>query len=142
MTLVHSPPAHTQPGSAKTVADILTAAADLIAKPGAWTQGTFARTENGKNTGWKEDDAECFCVAGAILRVGGAGHLNRAWNVFDDWTRSKGFRHLAGWNDDPKRTQEEVVAALRAVAEKATTANSVGTETQSVEVHHETGDQP
>ena len=48
MTLVHSPSAHTQPGSAKTVADILTAAADLIEPEGAWTQYQWARNAAGR----------------------------------------------------------------------------------------------
>lgn len=119
---------HTQPGSATTVADILTAAADLIEKPGAWTQGAFARTLDGGPAIWTDDDAACFCVAGAIERVGGTASRNRAWDFFNDWTVKRGFRHLANWNDAPERTQAEVVAALRAAAAKAaTTENSVGT---------------
>lgn len=101
----------------KTVADILAAAADLIDKPGAWTQDTFARDASGKRTGLDDPDATCFCVAGAILRIEGKSY--RAWNVFDAYTRKRGFRHMADFND--QGSQFVVVAALRAAAEKART---------------------
>lgn len=114
--------ADTQPGSAKTVADILTAAADLIAPEGGWTQGTFARDSEGKQTGWRDPEAACFCVSGAIARANGG--LWTAWNAFDAYCRKRGFRHMAEFNDEPRRTQAEVVAALRQAAEKARLAVS------------------
>lgn len=126
MSLVHSV---AQEGSAvptcdvpKTVADILTAAADLIERPGGWTQGVFARDANGCNAGWRQENAECFCVSGALSRVGGHPEFNLAWQAFNSWTMRRGFPHLAKWNDAPERTQAEVVAALRAAAKKARTA--------------------
>lgn len=130
MTLVNSSADGASiPGAASpnTVADILTAAADLIEKPGAWTQGAFARDEHGCSTGWRSEDAKCFCVSGAITRAGDrpAG-LNRAWQVFNDWTIKRGFSHLARFNDAPGRTQAEVVAALREAAALARVADSAG----------------
>lgn len=128
---VHSASQNTQPGSARTVADILTAAADLIEPEGAWTQGAFARTAKGHVIGSGEDPAVCFCGAGAVYRMGGPRAVTeRALNVLDSWARQrrKGFRIFAQFNDAPERTQAEVVAALRAAADKARTASAVGME--------------
>lgn len=99
------------------VSEILNKAADLIEPEGAWTQGHFARRADGAKTGWTEEDASCFCVSGAIKRVAPASW--EAWNKFDAYCRQRGFAHMATWNDAPERTQAEVVAALRAAAEKA-----------------------
>lgn len=100
------------------VAQILNAAADLIEKPGAWTQETFARDATGRRVDMWSEDAKCFCVSSAIQRV--EGRFRRgAWNKFDGLTRQRGFRHMADWNDHPGRTQAEVVAALREAARQA-----------------------
>jgi len=119
----------------KTVADILTAAANLIEPEGAWLQGAYTQ------------DLRCFCTLGALAHVSGKGatavgvtppakalanHLNPEDSSAD--------RVITRWNDAPERTQAEVVAALRAAAEKFRTANSVGTERS--EVHHKTGVKP
>lgn len=102
----------------QTVPEILNAAADLLEKPGAWTQGTFARSEDGQRVDMWSQEAKCFCVGAAIQRIEGR-HRYGAWNRFDGLTRQRGFRHMAEWNDDPKRTQAEVVATLRQAAERA-----------------------
>jgi len=134
MTRVHSPSAHTQPGAATTVADILTAAADLIAQPGAWTQlggdddgsgGECARDENGNPVSAVDSDAACWCLFGAIERVTN-GHDVRIVRALE-WLTAKRSDDLVGFNDAPERTQDEVVAALRAAADKARTEHAVGT---------------
>jgi hypothetical protein len=107
-----------------TVGDVLNAAADLIEKPGAWTQGCFARDPKGKQTGWRMDNAACFCVSGAISRESGGSW--EAWYRFDGYTRQRGFRHMAEFNDAPGRTQSEVVAALRQAAQQAASTQSGG----------------
>lgn len=129
MTLVHSPSAHTQPGAAKTVADILAAAADLIEPEGAWTQSEFMRDPTGIVSSEDEPllpDANCWCALGAIAQVcdlnpweSWAGHPADAamWALAGVVGRS-----VAGWNDAPGRTQAEVVAALREAAAKAAEA--------------------
>ena len=118
--MVHSGPAglHTHPGAAKSVAEILNAAADLIEPEGAWTQGSYG-------------GSGCWCAMGAINHVGGfLSDINEASIAL---ARSLGFQFpnsIPDWNDDPYRTQSEVVAALRAAADKARTdasSSSVGT---------------
>lgn len=117
---------HTQPGSVKTVADVLTAAADLIEPEGWWTQGATARTSTGERAVIAEPDAACWCMIGAVWEVAGwLGPIGEAEGALLDLL---GVGNVARWNDAPERTQAEVVAALRAAAAKAATAeNSVGT---------------
>lgn len=134
---VHSASPHTQPGAAKSVADILNAAADLIEPEGRWTQGTLSRDESGCEVfdPW-DSRAACWCVAGAMQRAAGIRHEYHA----EHWREYDAARHLLGkvvdrysiahWNDGYSRTQAEVVAALRAAAEKARAdaeTGSVGT---------------
>jgi len=109
----------------KTVADILTAAADLIEPEGAWTQETYGVPAEGGSY-------SCLCLYGAICEAIRTAEA-------DDRLEDRAFytvRRLVGenpigWNDTEGRTQAEVVAALRAAAEKARTAvegPSVGTQ--------------
>jgi hypothetical protein len=106
----------------KTVSQILNEAADLLEQPGAWTQGKDARNELGAGTYSADLRACSFCILGAIRRVGGTGHDR--WKAVGALCRSLGIENIAEWNDAPERTQEEVVAALRASAAKAEGAAS------------------
>ncbi|MBI0530887.1 DUF6197 family protein [Sphingomonas sp. TX0522] len=103
------------PITGEEVADVLERAADLIAKPGAWTQGNYARDAAGEglHDGFNPA-AVCWCAYGAIEKVtneGMGGDLRNAaanaipWGPF--------------WNDAPERTQAKVVAALRSAATAA-----------------------
>lgn len=116
--MVHFPSENTQPGSAKTVADILTAAADLIDKPGAWTQYQWARNAAGQPVGVL-DGAVCWDIAGAIVRVA-PDYSGIAFSL-DAALKDTVGKSMSGWNDAPGRTQSEAVAALRAAAVKART---------------------
>jgi hypothetical protein len=60
-----------------TAADTLRAARALIEKPEHWTQGWFARTEDGRQTKAGALDAFSFCIVGAIDHVNGP-HNERA----------------------------------------------------------------
>jgi hypothetical protein len=100
-----------------SIAEVLTRAADLLEKPGAWTQGAFARDIHGHPIRCESEDAASFCAIGALysLRVG-------SWMADSCERRLSKFKRVemfAEWNDAPGRTQAEVVAALRAAAEKA-----------------------
>lgn len=86
-----------------------------------WIQGQEALTENGVAVESSDPKAACFCVMGAIERVG--YDLWRA-DVEDAKTMSAAVQdaletagEIAGdllheWNDHPDRTKEEVVALL------------------------------
>jgi hypothetical protein len=107
------------------VHEVLNAAADLLERPGAWTQGSLARQENGRAIGPLEKSAKCWCVSGAILRAEVGRRCGDAWDRFDDYTLRRGYLHMADFNDAPGRTQAEVVAALREAAEQShTTPNT------------------
>lgn len=106
--------------------EVLDRAADRVAA--GWTQGAFARTADGELTGWRMDNAVCFCVSGAISRE--SQGTWGAWNAFDAYTRQRGFRHMAEFNDAPGQTKARVVRALRTVANMHRTASSVGMEAE------------
>lgn len=103
--------------SALTVSQVLDRAADLIEPEGAWTQGTLFRKANGKEARVSDKDKVCFCAAGALVETGGP--WSAAWSFLEDTlppTRNRALNPVAVFNDAPKRTQPEVVAALRKAA--------------------------
>lgn len=117
------------PMGGASVSEVLAAAADLLEKPGAWTQGVFARRENGRNAGPTYDDAVCFCAVGAVMRVVGGSRSPAyydAFNRLNAMARRKHFMHVAMWNDAPERTQAEVVTALRQAARQASNPTAEG----------------
>lgn len=64
------------------------------------------------------DQRGAVCLYGAIHVAdhGDPYHRGRSW---DEWTRRLGFEYwgdAVNWNNDPDRTQAEVVARLRAAA--------------------------
>ncbi|KQM37975.1 hypothetical protein [Sphingomonas sp. Leaf10] len=98
------------------VSQVLSEAADLLEKPGAWTQNAFARDWLGRMTGplSTKDTAVCWCVMGATCVAGQDADEGQA---ADDFLRGfLGIPDLASWNDTPGRTQAEVVAKLREAA--------------------------
>ena len=92
--------------------EVLDRAADLIEPEGRWTQGCLARTADGDPVLERNRKAVCWCLVGSIHRAAEneeTAYRTRDWLFahFDDgWTE-------ASWNDDPTRTQAEVVAKLR-----------------------------
>lgn len=104
------------------VRDILNAAADLLEKPGAWTQGYYANRDDGGHTDALSDDAVCWCSLGAIARVAGAyPESDRGGPAFEaaDVLEKVVGSYVADFNDKTGRTQAEVVAAFRKAAEEA-----------------------
>lgn len=91
------------------MADVLNAAADLIERKG-WARAEYY-------------GAGCYCVLGAILAVQnetfGLEDLNDACVAAAEAIVDAPPYMLARWNDHPKRTQAEVVEALRKAAEAA-----------------------
>ena len=102
--------------------EILSKAADLIETVGAWTQLSYARTSENKPVFWDDAQASCFCVEGALAKIaGGRARSFVARRYLQDITQ----RDIVFWNDHPKRTQAEVVAALRKAASLAAEKESV-----------------
>lgn len=93
-------------------------AAELLDKPGAWTQEVPARDRFGVPCGANSPNAVQFCVLGALDRSllspwrDGCNDILRAEKLLFRVVGS----HVAFWNDRHVRTQAEVVAALRKAA--------------------------
>lgn len=105
------------------VSEVLNQAADVLEPEGAWTQGALWRTPDGT---YEEDGAVCFCIQGALYLVteriaGGVGEGDAVREEAEDFLETLLGRTIPGWNDDPERTQAEVVAKLREAAEQAAT---------------------
>jgi len=92
-----------------SVAEVLEQAAELLSKPGAWTQGRLSG-------GLGAD--KCFCALGALIEVSPVGFSAAEYleKMLPRVTATDAYRPLAKWNDTPGRTQEEVVAKLREAA--------------------------
>jgi hypothetical protein len=91
----------------------LLAMRELLAGPGAWTQGELARDVSGLMAPTYSDRARCFCVQGASMRCGISDeadeYICKAIGV-EVWTE------WALWNDDPSRTHLEVVEMIERAA--------------------------
>ena len=95
--------------------EILFAAADKIEPKGAWTQGSFARNSRGIMADPLSEDAICWCASGAIISANGKDdHV--AFLAKRAFENSVIKSHIYDWNDDPERTQSQVVSALRSAA--------------------------
>ena len=108
---------------ALSVSEVLSRAADLLEKPGAWTQWAYGRDIFGDV---EEDGSEmptdpvCFCVQGAIGQVMGERPYGAPiYPVIGALADHLGVPavDVPVWNDAPGRTQAEVVSALRAASE-------------------------
>lgn len=55
--------------TATDIIEILTETRELLARPGAWTQGAFARNANGDSVPATANAATCFCLGGAVRRT-------------------------------------------------------------------------
>lgn len=100
----------------KTVDEILDAAADLIEPPGTWVQGAFATNKEGLLVFVSSKEAHAFCMVGALQKITGTAPST----YFPAITYLVNNLPCTGieFNENPDRTQEEVVSKLREVAQK------------------------
>ncbi|MGI8682037.1 MAG: DUF6197 family protein [Mycobacteriales bacterium] len=104
---------HPQPAApTTTVADVLDDAADYIETNG-WCQKTMYAAGDGPHP--------AACAMGAILRTAPEGHwfVGRA---IDELAHTVGHtvrRSSVAWNDDPDRTEQQVLDMLRLAAKDA-----------------------
>jgi hypothetical protein len=103
-----------QPLYKRIAADI---AAQLIAHPEQWTQGSMYRDAAGNSSlDCHESEAVCFCLWAHInKRVNGAamlvaGHETRLFRA------ALGVPSLSEFNDAPGRTVEQIIEACKRVA--------------------------
>lgn len=112
--------------------EVLDSAADLVEK--GWTQGSFAKTDDGHQVFVMSNLATCFCASGAVRRASRTAIdcTDAALEYFEDYlkvsvseaehiefSRNEKWCFVAAWNDASRRKQAEVVAALRGAADQA-----------------------
>ena len=106
-----------------TESDVLVRAADLL-EEFDWFQGNYCPACTGEEGEGSIFRAERFCALGAMIRAEkdlgvytgfdtGSFHASTMKSL----ARVIGTEFIAGWNDHPGRTKEEVVAKLREAAE-------------------------
>ena len=94
---------------------ILTDARKLLSRTGAWTQGAYARDAAGVGLRASEPTACSWCIQGAMFKVRNlTGNLAtpeilRAQEALLRHTNESDTAGLWCWNDQPGRTQEEVL---------------------------------
>lgn len=84
---------------------------ELLSKKSCWTQRAYARKSDGESCRSEDRDAVCWCMSGALRRCA----------MDDGYTDGSKLARLMEkigvplsiWNDNPNRTHEEVVAALK-----------------------------
>ena len=95
---------------------ILSSAADLIEDTG-WTQGAFCRNARGKACRMGSKDAVSYCLIGAVSTLVDNEDDERAQSIcgtaFALLKTVTGVISLDNWNDDPNRTKDDVLHALR-----------------------------
>lgn len=96
-----------------SAAEVLRKARALLTPEGAWTQGDYARDAIGREVGYLDPAATCFCTVGAVSAAASALGLNRRLGI-DRLQEVLKWPHLPSWNDLPGRTQAEVLAAFDA----------------------------
>jgi hypothetical protein len=101
------------------VAEILNKAADLIEPEGRWTQDGYAKDVIGRDIYPDDPSAVCFCALGAIARAGGFDPDIKPDHPAVTTLHAAVGEWVPVWNDQPERTQAEVVAALREAAKMA-----------------------
>lgn len=91
-----------------TPKQILTQARELISDPKRWTKGYFAKTALGAPCGSLSDRAICWCISGAINKVSEFKNHQVAY----DRLRLVVGPLITQFNDDPKTTHADVIAAF------------------------------
>jgi hypothetical protein len=86
---------------------------DLI--DGGWIKGSFAQTEDGESCSPNSKKSVCYCLLGAINRATKSrGLKTNVINVLAETIEpsDKDNFSLAGWNDNKRRTKQQVLNAI------------------------------
>jgi hypothetical protein len=76
---------------------------ELLDSPAKWTKGGTARDVAGNIVDHADKDAVCWCVLGAVWKIG--GFATELYDRLGDC--------VVDWNDAPERIYEEVIAVLK-----------------------------
>jgi hypothetical protein len=109
---------------------------DLYRNPKVWIKNTYAKDAAGLSVSCFDPEATYFCLIGAAFRVGKVTRSpigSAAACTIDflkELEKTIAFRHtgdadsllnaarVSTWNDDPKRTYEEVIQVLKDTKER------------------------
>lgn len=91
-----------------TVVERLKLGRERIAR--GWTQGRYARNAKGGSVGPDGLDAVCWCASGALCLDGDIGVDARM--ALRQTIRAYDAVGIVTWNDDPGRTQADVLKAF------------------------------
>ncbi len=95
---------------------LLTETKKIIEK--GWVQGKFSTNASGEWCSHLSNDVEACCLKGAFNKAGKELNLFSTANNISDKLYDKlpkvtsGLCPIVFWNDDPKRTKEEVIQLL------------------------------
>jgi hypothetical protein len=84
---------------------------NLLGDPSRWTQGELARDENGRKVHPDDCRAVCWCLSGAHQKV--YGFSGKGLNAVLIHIETHFGQTIPVWNDDIKRTYEDVIKFLR-----------------------------
>jgi hypothetical protein len=89
---------------------------ELIDSPEKWTKGEYARDASGKSIDFSSNDAQCFCLRGAIYRLGDDNDECR--QNLHNLSRAVArlypqFWGVTSFNDHPETTFEDVQKVLK-----------------------------
>jgi len=99
-----------------TTLEVLRGARAKIAQ--GWCQGASARDADGQLTGVTQPDACCWCAIGAVYAAAPL-EPDSGDAAFEYLARVTPGHLIGTWNDDPSRTQAEVLALFdRAIAQQ------------------------
>ncbi len=82
---------------------------DLLRTPQRWTKRTYARDSDGKRIAAFAPEATQWCVRGAIFKC--CADFLTGLRMLRDVLPPK--TNITHWNDDPTRTHDEVLKALK-----------------------------
>jgi hypothetical protein len=101
--------------------EVLRAVAEILEPADAWGQGGFWRDADGTVCWVKPESIKCRCLAGGIAEASGLSRFgdDSHFDALNFVERVIGCASVPIWNDDPARTQPQVVAALRKAADLA-----------------------
>lgn len=96
------------------ILSILTRAREALVRKG-WTQGLYARDASHSQVTPDDEYAVCFCSMGAVYRyIPKSDKKRTAYHIHALFACVLNIDptelHMGEWNDDPKRTKEDVLS--------------------------------
>ena len=107
---------------------LLEGALELLSDEFRWCQGAFAKNFDGDKTKSIDPSACSYCIMGAIRHQANDDFtaVLKTWKYIESVI---GTSAIAIWNDDPKRTHNEIIETLKQAIVKAKNDNKTHTPT-------------